>query len=222
VRSINELPVSKKRAVYSFLFPFFFILVLWLVFFVSETLHIDLMQWGIFPRRLSGLKGILFAPFIHGSLRHLANNSLPLFFLMAGTIYFYRDLGYKVILYIWLMGGSWVWIAARPAYHIGASGIIYGLAAFLFFSGILRNYVPLIAISLLVVFLYGSMIWGVFPLLKEISWESHFLGALAGVILAVIYRHEGPQRPPPSWELEEQNAGEKDPSEEQDNTGMQF
>ena len=101
-----------------------------------------------------------------------------------------------------------MWIAARPAYHIGASGIIYGLASFLFFSGILRKYGPLIAISLLVVFLYGSMIWGVFPLLEEISWESHLLGALAGLILALVYRREGPQRPPASWELEDEESFE--------------
>ncbi len=207
MKNIRDLPISKKRAIYSLLFPFFILVILWLVFFVSATLHLDLTSWGIFPRRLSGLKGILFAPFIHGSLKHLANNSLPLFFLMAGTIYFYRDLGYKVILYVWLMGGAWVWIAARPAYHIGASGVIYGLASFLFFSGILRKYVPLIAISLLVAFWYGSMIWGVFPLLEEISWESHLLGALAGFILAIVYRREGPQRPPASWELEEEVPG---------------
>ncbi len=210
MKKIRELPVYKKRAVYSLLFPLFIVLVLWAIFFVSSSLHLDLSGWGIFPRRLDGLKGILFAPFIHGSLKHLANNTLPLFFLMAGTIYFYRDLGYKVILYIWLMGGSWVWIAARPAYHIGASGIIYGLASFLFFSGILRKYIPLIAISLLVVFIYGSMIWGVFPLLEEISWESHFLGGLAGFLLAVIYRKEGPQKPPPFWELEDDDENDDD------------
>ncbi len=206
MKNIRELSINRKRAVYSLLFPFFMLLILWLVYFVSATLHLDFTSWGIFPRRLSGLKGIIFAPFIHGSLKHLANNSLPLFFLMACTIYFYRDLGYKVILYVWLMGGSWVWIAARPAYHIGASGIIYGLASFLFFSGILRKYVPLIAISLLVVFLYGSMIWGVFPLLKEISWESHLLGGLAGFIVAIVYRKEGPQKPPASWDLEEEDT----------------
>lgn len=206
MKNIRELPVRKKRVIYSLLFPFFIIMILWLIYFMAASLHLDLTPWGIFPRRLSGMKGILLAPFIHANLKHLANNSLPLFFLITGTIYFYRDLGYKVILYIWLMGGSWVWVAARPAYHIGASGIIYGLASFLFFSGILRRYVPLIAISLLVVFLYGSMIWGIFPLLDEISWESHFLGGLAGFVLAIIYRKEGPQKPPPFWELEEENT----------------
>jgi len=212
VKKIRELPVYKKRALYSLLFPLFIVLVLWVVFLVSSILHLDLSGWGIFPRRLSGLKGIIFAPFIHGSLNHLANNTLPLFLLMAGTIYFYRDLGYKVILYIWLMGGGWVWIAARPAYHIGASGIIYGLASFLFFSGILRKHIPLIAISLLVIFLYGSMIWGVFPLLEEISWESHFLGGVAGFVLAIIYRKEGPQKPVPFWELEEEEDNDEPPA----------
>ncbi len=203
MKKLKSLPVKKKRVIYSFLFPLFFILILWLVWFVETELNLDFSTWGIFPRRLSGLKGIIFAPFIHANLRHLTSNSLPLFFLMAGTIYFYREVGYKVFIYTWLLGGFGVWLGARDAYHIGASGIIYGLAAFLFFSGIIRNYIPLIAISFLVVFLYGSMIWGIFPLVEKISWESHLLGALAGLILAIIYRKEGPQKPPPFWELDE-------------------
>ncbi len=216
MKQLKDFPVKKKRVIYSFLFPFFFILILWLVWFVETELDLDFTTWGIFPRRISGLRGIIFAPFIHANIRHLANNSLPLFFLMAGTLYFYREVGYKVFLYIWLLGGFLVWLGARDAYHIGASGIIYGLAAFLFFSGIFRNYVPLIAISLLVVFLYGGMIWGVFPLMERMSWESHLLGALTGTLLAYIYRHEGPQKPPPFWETEDDEIDEYEFPESED------
>ncbi len=199
---------------YSFLFPAFFILILWLVLFVEHELDLDFTTWGIFPRRLSGLRGIFFAPFIHANVRHLANNSLPLFFLMSGTLYFYHDTGYKVFFFVWMIGGFLVWLGARDAYHIGASGIIYGLAAFLFFSGIIRNHIPLIAISLLVVFLYGSMVWGLFPLVEKMSWESHLLGAATGVILAFKYRHEGPQKPPPFWETEGEEEEEEENEEE--------
>lgn len=208
MKKLKSLPVKKKRVIFSFLFPLFFILLLWLVWFVETELNLDFSTWGIFPRRLSGLKGVIFAPFIHANIRHLTSNSLPLFFLMAGTIYFYHEVGYKVFIYTWLLGGFGVWLGARNAYHIGASGIIYGLASFLFFSGIIRNYIPLIAISFLVVFLYGSMIWGIFPLVEKISWESHLLGALTGLILAVIYRKEGPRKPPPFWELDEDEEPE--------------
>ena len=196
--------VARKRARYSLLFPAFFVLILWLIYLVARIAGFDLSSWCLLPRRLSGLKGILLSPLVHANARHLFNNSVPLFFLMASTLYFYRDLGYRVILHIWLIEGAWVWVAARPACHIGASGLVYGLASFLFFSGLIRNHVPLVAISLLVAFLYGSMIWGIFPILEEISWESHMMGALAGLILAILYRHEGPQKPPPSWELEEE------------------
>ncbi len=209
MKQLKDLPAKKKRFIYSLLFPAFFLLILWLVWFVETELNLDFSTWGIFPRRISGLRGIIFAPFIHANIRHLANNSLPLFFLMTGTLYFYREVGYKVFFYLWLIGGVLVWIGARDAYHIGASGIIYGLAAFLFFSGIIRNHIPLIAISLLVVFLYGSMIWGVFPLVEKMSWESHLMGALTGVALAFVYRHEGPQKPPPFWENEEEETEEK-------------
>ena len=108
--------------------------------------------------------------------------------------------------------GLFVWIGARDAWHIGASGMVYGLASFLFFSGIIRRYFRLIALSLLVVFLYGSMIWGMVPeLYKNVSWESHMLGFVAGIIMAIVYRREGPQNPLIEWmqdDYEEQEEGE--------------
>jgi hypothetical protein len=107
-------------------------------------------------------------------------------------LYFYRGIGFRVLGYIWLLTGIAVWLFARDSYHIGASGIVYGLAAFLALSGVLRNDTRLMSISLLIIFLYGGMIWGVLPLFQRISWESHLAGALAGVFCAIRYRHDGP------------------------------
>jgi len=201
--------IEKKRFFLSLVFPFILILLIWLVWFVETTLQLDFAIYGIFPRKLSGLRGILFAPFIHAGFKHLFDNTIPLLTLLSAIFYFYRDLAFRILLLIWLMVGLWVWVAGREAYHIGASGLVYGFASFLFFSGIFRKHIPLMAISLLVVFLYGSMIWGLFPIVPEISYESHMLGAIAGVMLAFHYRKFGPQRPTYEWEKDE---------EEDDNT----
>jgi membrane associated rhomboid family serine protease len=119
--------------------------------------------------------------------------------------YFYRDVALRVIIFSVLITGFWVWVMARPSYHIGASGIIYSLAGFLFTSGIIRKHPRLMAISMLVVFIYGGMVWGVFPIEERISWESHFMGLICGVLLAFFFRAHGPQRKKYSWDLEEEN-----------------
>jgi hypothetical protein len=105
---------------------------------------------------------------------------------------------------IWLFTGFWVWLLARESAHIGASGLIYGLVCFLFFSGILRKDTRLMAVSLLVTFLYGSMVWGILPIDQSISWESHLFGSVAGFFCAIYFRHEGPQRPKAQWEIDEE------------------
>lgn len=105
---------------------------------------------------------------------------------------------------IWLFTGFWVWLAARKEAHIGASGLIYGLVCFLFLSGILRKDTRLLAVSLLVTFLYGSLVWGILPVDQSISWESHLFGSIAGFFCAIYYRKLGPQRPKAQWEIEEE------------------
>ena len=118
---------------------------------------------------------------------------------------------------IWLFTGFWVWLGARSEAHIGASGLIYGLVCFLFLSGILRKDTRLLAVSLLVTFLYGSLVWGILPVNQGISWESHLFGSVAGLFCAVYYRHEGPQRQKSQWEIDEENeakAAELNPSSE--------
>lgn len=154
---------------------------------------LDLSHWGIFPRTIGGLRGVLLGPLIHGDIGHLAANSVPFIVLGGGIWYFYRPIARNLLLWSWLMTGLWTWAGGRPAYHIGASGLVYAFASFLFFSGIVRRNIQLAAISLIVVFLYGGMIWGVLPLIPEHSWEGHLSGAIAGLILAIYYRKHGPQ-----------------------------
>ena len=130
------------------------------------------------------------------------------FFLAVALFYFYSEVALKVFLWTYFLTGLFVWFAGREALHIGASGLVYGLASFLFFSGIIRRYFRLIALSLLVVFLYGSMVWGIFPgIYKNVSWESHMLGFFSGVILSVWFRNEGPQEPQYEWMEEEEVEG---------------
>ena len=183
---------------------------MWLVKIIEILFEIDLSGFGIYPLTLKGVPGILFSPFIHADFNHLFSNSLPLFLLGVALFYFYSEVALKVFILTFFLTGILVWVAGRDAWHIGASGLVYGLASFLFFSGIIRRYFRLIALSLLIVFLYGSMVWGLFPgVYKNVSWESHMLGFFSGVVLAIWFRKEGPQAPVYQWlEDEEGESGE--------------
>ena len=194
---------EKKRFIYSLVFPAFFLLLLWAVKFVEISMELSFVQGGVYPRRWSGLIGILFSPLIHGDWKHLLDNSMPVLLLSLALFYFYRDIAYKIWGLIYLLGGILLWGVGREAYHVGASGLIYGLAAFLFLSGLIRRINSLIAISLLVVFWYGSMVWGLLPFDFEVSFEAHITGVVAGVILAVVYRDQGPEPERSSLEDEE-------------------
>jgi len=204
-----EREFFRKRLGLSMLLPGIFVFVMWLVKFIEILFSIDLSDLGIYPLTIRGLPGIIFSPFIHADFGHLFNNSLPLFFLGTALFYFYSEIAVKVSLWTYFLTGLLVWLAGRSAWHIGASGLIYGLASFLFFSGIIRKYFRLVALSLLIVFLYGSMVWGIFPnIYRDVSWESHMLGFISGIILAVVYRKEGPQQPVIEW-LDEDEEDEE-------------
>ena len=181
---------EKKRFIYSLVFPAFFLLLLWAIKFFEMTMEISLVEGGVYPRKLSGLKGILFSPLIHGDWKHLVDNSIPVFLLSLAIFYFYRDIAYKIWFLIYFIAGILLWGIGRQAYHIGASGLIYGLAAFLFLSGVIRRVRSLMAISLLVVFWYGSLVWGLLPFDFEVSFEAHLTGAISGILLAVVYRDQ--------------------------------
>ncbi len=200
----------KRKLLLSSIIPGIFVFLMWIVKIVEVLFDLDLSRFGIYPLSVRGLQGILFSPFIHASFSHLFSNTFPLFFLSLALFYFYSEVALKVFAWTYFLTGLLVWFGGREAWHIGASGIVYGLASFLFFSGIIRRYYRLIALSLLIVFLYGSMIWGLFPgVYKNVSWESHMLGFFSGVVLAVRYRKQGPQRPVYDWMEEEESPGEE-------------
>jgi membrane associated rhomboid family serine protease len=201
---------EKKIVKYSLLFPLFIVGLFWLVKLSEIVLNIDLAEFGILPLHLEGLPGILFSPFIHGSWDHLLSNSFPFLVLGFALFYFYRNLAYRILFMIYLLSGLCVWLGGRESYHIGASGIVYGLASFLFFSGVFRKDANLLTISIIVTFLYGSMFWGIFPIKPDISWESHLWGAASGLMLSLYYRHQGPVRPKASWENEPEEEDSPD------------
>ena len=188
-----------------FTFSGLFVLLMWFVYCVEVQADLDFGFLGVYPREVSGLIGIITSPFVHGDINHLISNSLPMFMLIAMVYFFYRPVFYKVMGYGWLITGFWVWVAARPSYHIGASGLIYMLAAFLFWSGFLRKSYRHMSVSLMIVFLYGSLIWGVFPFDWKISWESHLLGGVSGTMLGFYYRKVVVFRKKKySWEVEDE------------------
>ena len=174
--------------------PVMAILLIWVVYIIEIQFKLNLNSYGIYPQKLSGLKGILFSPFIHSDAKHLFNNSIPLFVLLAALMHFYEKISFKVLIMGLLLKGFLTWSFGRPAYHIGASGIVYLLVSFIFFSGIMRRYYRLVALSLAIVFLYGGMIWYIFPVEERISWEGHLSGFLVGSLFAYLFRKRGPQK----------------------------
>lgn len=201
---------EKRKILNSLFFPLVFLVTIWVIKFFEISMDLDFVKFGVMPRTLEGLKGILFSPMIHGDWKHLFDNSIPIFILSFALFYFYRGISFTIFFFIYLIGGMILWVIGREAYHIGASGIIYGLASFLFLSGIIRRITHLMAISLLVVFLYGSLIWGLLPFDYEVSWEGHLSGAVVGIGLALLYRDQGPEREKASWELEEEETEDEE------------
>ncbi|HEY0977763.1 MAG TPA: rhomboid family intramembrane serine protease [Flavobacteriales bacterium] len=194
---------GRRRLVTAAIAPLMAVGLMWTVFVLDRMLDLDLFRFGVLPRTVKGLFGILASPFIHGGWEHLINNSAPVLVLGWLLVYFYPQAAWRVLVVTWAACGFWVWVAARDSYHIGASGVIYGLAAFLFFSGVVRRQVALMTVSLIIVFLYGSMWWGVLPLVPGISWESHLFGGVAGAVMAWFYRKVPPAHVPPPIVLED-------------------
>jgi membrane associated rhomboid family serine protease len=171
------------------LLPLYFVLALWVVFWVEKRFDFDFGVYGIYPRDIIGLRGVVLSPFIHGNIGHLYNNSIPLAILIAALSYFYRELTYKILGLGIIASGLLTWLIARDNYHIGASGLIYVLVTFIFFKGILTKYYRLVALSLTVAMLYGGMVWYVFPDIEDgISWEGHLAGMITGLAFALIFK----------------------------------
>lgn len=203
------------------LIPLIFIMAMWMVKIAEIYTHTDFSEFGVNPRTLKGLIGIVTSPFIHADIEHIIANTIPFFLTLSIIFYFYREIAYSVLLLVWLVCNLWVWAMGIPnTLHIGASGLVYGFVSFLLFSGFIRRNKNLMAISMLIVFLYGGFFWGFFPEFfpdRNISWESHLFGAIAGLMLAFYYRKEGMQREKYSWEDVEDDEDD-DENDENDAT----
>ena len=196
---------KERTELFSILFiPFLFLLIMWLVKLIEYNFNFSFVSFGVYPQSFKGLIGILFSPFIHKDFTHLLNNSYPILILGGMLFSFYKKIASQLFLWLFFISGFWLWIIGRPSFHIGASGIIYALASFLFVSGIIRKNPRLSAISMLIIFLYGSMIWGILPTKEPISWEGHLSGFMAGILVAIFYRNEGPKRKKYQWEIDEE------------------
>lgn len=169
-------------------YPLLFVLLIWSVYSIEINFDLNFNSYGIYPRSIGGLRGILFSPFIHSGIRHLFNNTIPLYVLSTALFYFYRPVSWKILGLGLLFSGLLTWIIARPSYHIGASGIIYLLASFLFFKGIFSKYYRLVALSLGVIFLYGGLFWYITPIDPELSWEGHLAGFLVGFSFSLLFK----------------------------------
>lgn len=190
-----------------------FLVLLWLIHIFLEFSHFNRWELGIRPRETEGLIGILTAPLIHGDWGHLASNSIPVFVLGASILYFYPRLALRVWAGVWLLSGLWVWLAAGEfSSHAGASGLVYGFAAFLFFSGIFRREPGSIAIALAVTIMYGGLVVGVFPGKEGVSWQSHLFGGVAGTVIAYFGRNvDRRSQRRYSWEDEPEDAPQEGP-----------
>ncbi len=202
---------EKQKLLGAVLIPAILLLSMWVVRFVEYGFGISLGFLGVHPLHADGLPGIVLSPLLHSGFPHLLANTVPFFLLSVALFYFYREIAVRVTIGIWLLSGLWIWFGGRDSWHIGASSLIYGFSSFLFFSGLIRKDTRLAALALIVAFLYGSMVWGVFPDFfpeKNISWEGHLGGFVSGLALAFYYRNEGPRRKQYSWELEEEEEDE--------------
>jgi membrane associated rhomboid family serine protease len=198
---------EKKLFLRSLIFPSVFIAVIWLVKIFEAISNSSLYYLGLFPKRFSGLWKVATFSLIHSDIKHLVSNTFPVLILAPAITYFYKTAAPKVILLSYLLPGLFLWFFGRPAYHIGASAMIYSFITFLFFSGIIRRDKRAIALSLIVTFLYGSLVWGVLPLDPIISWEGHLSGAVSGIIAAFLFRKYDPYK---KYDWEDETEEESD------------
>lgn len=184
--------IASKRAHQNFMLALKIALTLtgflWLILFIDYFFSLELARFGLRPGHLKGLIGLLTAPLLHSGVKHLFSNTLPLIISMTAILYLYPRSSVRVIPIIWIGSGMLAWLIGRPSLHFGASGFVYGLLAFVFISGVLRFDMRSVAVSIMVFFLYGSMIWGVLPIRPNMSWELHLSGAILGVALAIAFR----------------------------------
>lgn len=177
--------------------PLLLVGLMWAVFSLEFFGSHHWSAYGMEPRSLTGLRGILFSPFLHGGWEHLIANSIPILVLGTALFYFFKGLAWEILVWQLLMNGLLLWTMGRAnTFHIGASGLVYSLAFFLLLSGFVRRNRSLTVISFIVIILYGSLVWGLFPMDPGVSWEGHFSGFLSGIVLALFFRKQGPPDDP--------------------------
>lgn len=202
---------EKRHFTSSVIVPVIMVMIMWLAKIIEVVFHLDFGFLGIKPLSAEGLPGILLFHFIHGDWEHLFANTVPILVLGTSLYYFYRPLANKILLILIFSTGLLTWCGARSGVHIGASALVYGLTFFLMLSGFIRRDRKLTIISLIVVFLYGSLVWGLYPkyaIENNISWEGHLSGFVMGIVLAFFYKKEGPQREEHMWEDEDNDSDE--------------
>jgi len=197
---------EKGHILNALLMTFVYLFICWLLYFLQWDMGPDLRPYGVRPRETMGLIGVILSPFLHANFDHIMNNTLSFAVLNTYFFYFYRQIAWSVFPWMFVGSGLLLWLWGGPGNHIGASGIIYSLTSFLFFSGLFRRSYRMMGVSALVLFSYGSFFWGIFPLQERVSWEGHLAGAVVGLVLAFHFRHLGPQRKVYDWENEEEQA----------------
>ena len=206
--------VRKKIKLFTpiYFVPFVIIITMVLAFILELGMDWDFTNGGVYPRQKQWIWTIFTSVFIHKDFSHLINNLISFTVLSGMLFYFYRSVNVRIFFALWIFSGVLLWIIGRESRHIGASSLVYAMASFLFFSGIIRKHIPLIAISLIVTVLYGTLIWYIFPckIHEQISWEGHLSGLVAGLIIAVISRKYGPQKPVKIWAEEDEEDNEND------------
>jgi membrane associated rhomboid family serine protease len=185
--ALTDLQAENERFAYSFLPGTLFVALIWLIALLSYLGEVELSWLGVRPREFFGLIGVVASPLLHSGLVHLLSNSFPLVLLSGFIIFLHRSVALRVIVLVYVLSGLITWFIGRNAYHVGASGVVYGLAGFLLFNGIFRRDRAGLAVSLAILFLYGGLLYGLFPSEERISWEGHLGGLVAGLLAAVVY-----------------------------------
>lgn len=204
LKNLHRFNIQRR----AFIYPLMMLVLMWIFYFVQTQGFFDHCEGAIMPLVADGLWGIIFSPLLHGGLEHILGNSVPMVILLFLLFQYYPKIAVKVFALGWFLSGLLVWLLPpiniftgeyQYVCIIGASGLIYVLAFFIFFSGIFRKDKKLLTISLIVALYYGSLVWGVFPEelfshLSEpskISWQSHLAGAFIGIVLSLIYKKQG-------------------------------
>ncbi len=201
---------GKPKFLISLFITLSFVLLLWVVKLFETITKTELSFLGVLPRETKGLIGIVTAPLIHSDFSHLASNTFTLIVLMMFLFYAYTNSSFRVFFTVYIFSNVLVWIFGREAYHIGASGVVYGLVTFLFFVGLFRSDSKSIGLSLVVTFMYGGLVWGVLPTDPKISFEAHLSGAVVGLLAALIFRNRDPLPEKYKWEDEETDEDDID------------